>query len=398
MLGLCVGLAAYSPAVPLSGAAARSVAPRMAVDPLRTFLQQEAGVSAKFIDRVVDICDAEMIGDTKQLQMAMEAGLLPKVRTIPSLPCAHVSRYRHLPMQSDHLLCACAICRPQLFKPVVAIGIEKALDGAPDVAPAVAAIKTLLTEDAPGTVNVPLDLEVEPYYDISNLPLNTYKAKNPLQGSIASVKRIVGANAPGEVCHVKINSGNTFKYWEGQSLGVVPPGINPKNGKPNAVRLYSIASTRYGDDLDGQTVSLCVRRAVYWCPELKAEDPAKKGVCSNYLCDATPGSAVTLTGPTGKVMLMPESDPGADVIMVATGTGIAPYRGFLRRLFVEDNTPSAAAFHGLAWLFLGVSTTEALLYDDDWQVRAAHRNARRLSRKPHSCPTQSALHGAAIPI
>lgn len=28
--------------------------------------------------------------------------------------------------------------------------------------------------------------------------------------------------------------------------------------------------------MKGQTASLCVRRATYWCPELKAEDPAKK--------------------------------------------------------------------------------------------------------------------------
>jgi ferredoxin--NADP+ reductase len=26
-------------------------------------------------------------------------------------------------------------------------------------------------------------------------------------------------------------------------------GINPKNGKPNTNRLYSIASSRYGDDM-----------------------------------------------------------------------------------------------------------------------------------------------------
>jgi hypothetical protein len=25
-------------------------------------------------------------------------------------------------------------------------------------------------------------------------------------------------------------------YWEGQSYGVIPPGLNPKNGKPNSVR------------------------------------------------------------------------------------------------------------------------------------------------------------------
>ena len=46
----------------------------------------------------------------------------------------------------------------------------------------------------------------------------------------------------------------------------------------------------------------------YWCPELKADDPAKKGVCSNYLCDSKPGEDVKLTGPTGKAMLMPEKD------------------------------------------------------------------------------------------
>lgn len=41
------------------------------------------------------------------------------------------------------------------------------------------------------------------------------------------------------------------------------------------------------------------------------------------------------------------------------------YRSFLRRLFVED-TPAAKAYKGLAWLFLGVANTDALLYDVDW--------------------------------
>ncbi len=87
-------------------------------------------------------------------------------------------------------------------------------------------------------------LEVEPYHDQSQLPLNTYKNKAPHTAAIISAKRIVGPKATGEVCHIHINSGPTFKYWEGQSLGVIPPGTNPKNGKPNTVRLYSIASTR----------------------------------------------------------------------------------------------------------------------------------------------------------
>ena len=73
-----------------------------------------------------------------------------------------------------------------------------------------------------------------------------------------------------------------------------------------------------------------------------------------------------MTGPSGKVMLMPEEDPTTDYIMVATGTGIAPFRGFVRRLFFED-TPAADAYEGQAWLFLGVANSDALLYDDEFQ-------------------------------
>merc|ERR1719161_2357263 len=209
-------------------------------------------------------------------------------------------------------------------------------------------------------------LEADPYYDMSGMPNNTYKPKEPFTSKVVSCKRIVGPQATGETCHIIMNHEGKMPYWEGQSYGVIPPGLNPKNGKPNSVRLYSIASSRYGDDMTGTTTSLCVRRATYWCPELKADDPAKKGVCSNYLCDSQPGDEVKLTGPTGKAMLMPEKDASTDIIMVATGTGIAPYRSFLRRLFVEK-TPFGADYKGQAWLFLGVANSDALLYDDEWQ-------------------------------
>merc|ERR1711939_1157659 len=64
---------------------------------------------------------------------------------------------------------------------------------------------------------------------------------------------------------------------------------------------------------------------------------------------------------------MGETNPDVDLIMVATGTGIAPYRSFIRRLFVEK-TPFGEAYKGLAWLFLGVANSDALLYDDEWQT------------------------------
>jgi len=209
-------------------------------------------------------------------------------------------------------------------------------------------------------------LEADPYWDQSTVPVNVYKNKAPFTGKVVSTKRIVGPKATGETCHIVIDHKGDFPYWEGQSWGVMPPGTREKDGKPHAVRLYSIASSRYGDDMSGKTGSLCVRRATYWCPELKADDPAKKGICSNFICDTQPGDEMMMTGPAGKVMLLPEEDPSTDYIMVATGTGIAPYRGFIRRLFVE-NTPAANAYKGQAWLFLGVANSDALLYDDEWQ-------------------------------
>ena len=46
-------------------------------------------------------------------------------------------------------------------------------------------------------------------------------------------------------------------------------------------------------------------------------------------------AALCCTGPTGKILLMPE-DPNAVLICVATGTGIAPFRSFWKRCFYED--------------------------------------------------------------
>ena len=52
--------------------------------------------------------------------------------------------------------------------------------------------------------------------------------------------------------------------------------------------------------------------------------------------------------------------------MVATGTGIAPYRAFWRRFFLEEI--EGYKFTGLAWLFMGVANSDAKLYDDELQA------------------------------
>merc|ERR1712178_37753 len=69
----------------------------------------------------------------------------------------------------------------------------------------------------------------------------------------------------------------------------------------------------------------------------------------------------------GTEMLLPQ-DPESVIIMLATGTGIAPMRSYLRLLF-KDKAGAAAdgsrKFKGLAWLFLGVPYSKSLLYDDE---------------------------------
>jgi len=100
-------------------------------------------------------------------------------------------------------------------------------------------------------------LEASPYWDQSDIPINTYKNKAPFTAKVVSTKRIVGPQATGETCHIIMSHEGKMPYWEGQSYGVIPPGENPKKpGKPNTVRLYSIASSRYGDDMTGTTTSL----------------------------------------------------------------------------------------------------------------------------------------------
>ena len=65
-------------------------------------------------------------------------------------------------------------------------------------------------------------------------------------------------------------------------------------------------------------------------------------------------------------MLLPD-DEEANVIMFATGTGIAPMRTYLRRMFESsEREKNGWNFRGKAWLFMGAPKTPNLLYDDDF--------------------------------
>jgi len=207
-----------------------------------------------------------------------------------------------------------------------------------------------------------------------DVPVNIYRPNAPFVGRCVSNQELVREGGIGTCRHVTFDiSGGDLRYLEGQSIGIVPPGTD-KNGKPQKLRLYSIASTRHGDNLDDKTVSLCVRQLEYKHPET---GEMVYGVCSTHICHLQPGDEVKITGPTGKEMLLPE-DPNANIIMMATGTGIAPFRAFLWRMFKE--THEDYKFNGLAWLIFGVATTPNVLYKEELeQLQQQYPDNLRLS-------------------
>jgi len=225
--------------------------------------------------------------------------------------------------------------------------------------------------------------------DGKEIPWNIFSPKAPYVGKVVKNHKHVQTltqqtgDANWETTHVTFDHGGNVPYLEGQSIGVIAPGPDKKGESPAKIRLYSIASSAVGDDETSKTVSLCVKRVVEvngkFANREVGEDKADKagthypndkvyrGVCSNHICDFSVGDEVLITGPTGAEMLLPE-DHSANIIMLATGTGIAPMRSYLRLLF-NDKAGAAAdgsrKFKGLAWLFMGVPFSKSLLYDDE---------------------------------
>lgn len=196
-----------------------------------------------------------------------------------------------------------------------------------------------------------------------DIPVNIYRPNSPFIGKCMSNETLVGEGGIGIVQHVKFNlEGSDLRYLEGQSIGIIPEGTD-KNGKPHKIRLYSIASTRHGDDMNDKTISLCVRKLEYKHPET---GETVNGVCSTYLTELQHGADVKITGPVGKEMLLPD-DPEANIIMMATGTGIAPFRAYLWRMFkdAEKAANPDYQFKGFAWLIFGIPTTPNILYKEE---------------------------------
>ncbi len=147
----------------------------------------------------------------------------------------------------------------------------------------------------------------------------------------------------------------SFRYKEGQSIGVVVPGKD-EFGCENHTRKYSIANGKQDSSTEGVEITLLVKRCFYIDDFSGEEFP---GRASNYLCDAKVGDAITITGPYRNPFHMP-TDKNANILMIGTGTGIAPFRAFIQSIYHQEGS-----WNGQIRLFYGAKTGLDLLYMND---------------------------------
>ena len=162
------------------------------------------------------------------------------------------------------------------------------------------------------------------------------------------------AGADYDTHHVVLDFGAMpFPVLEGQSVGIIPPGLDER-GKPHHARQYSIASPRNGERPGHNNLSLTIKRVL----ENHQGQPVR-GVGSNYMCDLKVGDKVQVVGPFGASFLMP-NHPKSHIVMICTGTGSAPMRAMTewrRRLRASGKFES-----GKLMLFFGARTQAELPY------------------------------------
>lgn len=181
-----------------------------------------------------------------------------------------------------------------------------------------------------------------------------YTQSEPLSVRIKSNERVTSTDSDTDIHHIVLDfEGSDFPWLEGQNVGVLPPGVDPK-GNIHHMRAYSIASDRDGETSGTREMALTIKRVIdEW------EGQPYHGVASNFMCDMQPGDTVRCIGPIGEHFLMPQ-DPDSRIMMIGTGTGIAPMRSFIQRQQRINETPNNPML-----LFYGGRTPEEMAYYDE---------------------------------
>ena len=186
--------------------------------------------------------------------------------------------------------------------------------------------------------------------------LEDYPKEPRYSATVLSTERITGEGADAEVRELVLEVDRTeFNFDIGQSVGVRVEG--PKEfGSSVHHRLYTVADTPGEKGKGKPEITLVVRRCDY-IDDYSGEK--YKGVNSNYLCDRKPGDKVIITGPFGIPFTVPD-DKKANLLLIGLGTGIAPFRAFVKHIYQE-----VGDWEGKVTLLYGAQSGLELLYMND---------------------------------
>ena len=179
-------------------------------------------------------------------------------------------------------------------------------------------------------------------------------AEKTITATVSGNVRVTEVGKDYDTHHVVLDFDNqSFPVLEGQSIGVIAPGVDEK-GRAHHARQYSVASPRNGERPGYNNLSLTIKRVL----EDHQGQPVR-GVASNYMCDLKVGDKVQVVGPFGASFLMP-NHPRSHIVMICTGTGSAPMRAMTewrRRLRASGKFEG-----GKLMLFFGARTAAELPY------------------------------------
>jgi benzoyl-CoA 2,3-dioxygenase component A len=245
------------------------------------------------------------------------------------------------------------LANEQLADADVAAGAEaQALPVAPSLAAAVTG--EALFNAAQFGATVPPWSAAHAYTNLYGPNPRNPAAEKSISASVVGNVRVTAVGKEYDTHHIMLDFGTLpFPVLEGQSIGVVPPGIDA-GGRPHHPRQYSIASPRNGERPGYNNLSLTIKRVL----EDHQGHPVR-GVASNYMCDLKVGDKVQVIGPFGTSFLMP-NHPRSHIVMICTGTGSAPMRAMTewrRRLRASGKFEG-----GKLMLFFGARTKEELPY------------------------------------
>jgi len=145
-----------------------------------------------------------------------------------------------------------------------------------------------------------------------------------------------------------------FRIRGGQNIALAIPG-DTAFGRREHIRRYSVVEVLPASD-DAVAFTILVRRCFY-IDEVSGEE--YPGIASNFLCDARPGQKIPLLGPYRAPFEIPP-DTSANLLMIGTGTGIAPFRGLVKQIYREG-----LQWKGAVRLFYGARNGMELLYMND---------------------------------